>query len=473
VNAVQILQSLRASKERQAVPKTTCRHIHLSGRPLVVVGYHLAGDPGAPLALLWGCDGDREPNCIVVGEPRDRALRFRVLNVFASEFLDYLSGFMARDEDGACIEAPQVIVPNLATADWLSGIVGRFTRNLRTDGDPPAPASVPAMGKHLSFFADPMPGSSLMVAATEALAAHWQTGQLPSEDLNLAALLGWIDPPTGMDGPLAARVGEISPPAGPGSDPGWDEEVLVGLVREWGTSSEATSRSAIRRELERELREQLAPAWSDCWRSLRLLSTLPEADHAARRWNEDRRAWSVHCDRMAEDRAYFRNIPTPTQSADRLEILERKTDELMREMALDDPLVMAAVIAGGEGLCGSVVETEPERRRANPIGGRTLRRPLIAIEPSLEFSRPAETRLFLASDPRVAVELLPSDPGGPIRAEVIAGANMPATITRLPAVGGDVVLSPFGKSDRYQRSTVEYVPWTHLESSAAAPRRPR
>ena len=93
-----------------------------------------------------------------------------------------------------CLDAPQLVVPNAATADWLGGIVGRFTRNLRSDGDAPAPLSVPLAGKHLSFFADLLPGSSLVLAATDALTIHWQTGQLPSEDLNLAALLGWIDP---------------------------------------------------------------------------------------------------------------------------------------------------------------------------------------------------------------------------------------------------------------------------------------
>ena len=149
----------------------------------------------------------------------------RRLAEFAAEFVAYLSEFEHRDDTGMCPDAPQLVVPNVATADWLGGIVGRFTRNLRTDGDAPAPPSVPLAGKHLSFFADPLPGSSLVLAATDALTTHWQTGQLPSEDLNLAALLGWIDPPAGMDGRQAARAGETSPPAGPDSDPNWDAEI--------------------------------------------------------------------------------------------------------------------------------------------------------------------------------------------------------------------------------------------------------
>ena len=206
MNALHTYQALLAAAERRAVAKTTRRHVYLSPHPLVLVGYHLAGDPGALLALMWGTSRDEEPHCIVVPEPRNRDLRFEALAEFAVEFLAYLSEFEGRDEAGMCLDAPQLIVPNAATADWLGGIVGRFTRNLRADGDAPVPPSVPLAGKNLSYFADLMPGSSLVLAATDALTTHWQTGQLPSEDLNLAALLGWVRPP-GRHGWSAGRPG--------------------------------------------------------------------------------------------------------------------------------------------------------------------------------------------------------------------------------------------------------------------------
>lgn len=233
MTALRTHQTLQAAADRRAVATTTRRHVHLGSRPLVVVGYHLAGDPGAPLALVWGTARDQAPHCMVVPEPRNRALRFEALDQFATELLAYLSRFEPLDDAGTCVDAPQLVVPNAATAEWLGGIVGRFTRNLRTDGDAPPPASVPLAGKHLSFFGDLLPGSSVVIAATDALTLHWQTGQLPSEDLNLAALLGWIDPPEGLDGPAAARLGEQAPPAGPDSDPNWDAEVLAELIQSW------------------------------------------------------------------------------------------------------------------------------------------------------------------------------------------------------------------------------------------------
>jgi hypothetical protein len=462
VNALKTHQALLAATERRAVAKTTRRHVHLNPRPLVLGGYHLAGDLGAPLALLWGTSRGEEPQCMVVPEPRNRGLRFEALAQFGAAFLAYLSDFEDRDEDGMCVDAPQLVVANAATADWLGGIVGRFTRNLRTDGDSPTPPAVPLAGKHLSFFADRMPGSSLVVAATDALATHWQTGQLPSEDLNLAALLGWIDPPAGMDGPQAARVGEDLPPAGPDSDPNWDADTLAELIQDWHAADDEAARSTVRRELEGEIREQLTPAWDSCWRALGLLDSLPAANHVASRWGLDRRSWTDHSDRIAEDRAYFRNIPTPVQSAARLRFLEGRTEELQREMAWDDPLVMAAVVASGEALAGRVVEADLGRRIPN-ANGRMVRRPVITIEPALEFTRPAGTTLFLSTSPGVKLEVLPSDASGLIRAEVLRGANQNSTIGLLPGLEDEVVLSPYGRPEFYQRSRVEDIPWTHLQ----------
>jgi hypothetical protein len=463
MNALRTHQALQAAADRRAVATTTRRHVHLSSRPLVVVGYHLAGDPGAPLALVWGTARDQVPHCMVVPEPRNRALRFEALDQFATDLLTYLSTFEASDDGGTCEDAPQLVVPNAATAEWLGGIVGRFTRNLRTDGDAPPPASVPTAGKHLSFFGDLLPGSSLVIAATEALALHWQTGQLPSEDLNLAALLGWIAPADGLDGPAAARLGEQAPPAGPDSDPNWDAQVLADLIQSWhAAGADRAAQAAVREELEEEIREQLMPAWLNCWRTLDRLAALPAADHVAGRWLSDRKAWTAHSARMAEGRAFFRNVPTPVQAAARLRFLESRTEQLQREMAWDDPLVMAALVASGEALAGRVVAVDPDRQTLN-ASGRRQRRPMITIEPTLDFARPAGTNLYLSTHPSVKLEVLPNDASGLIHAEVLKGANQTKTVGLLPAAGEEIVLSPYGRAEFYQRSTVQEIPWTHLQ----------
>lgn len=460
MNALHAHQALLAAANRRAVAKTTRRHIHLSPRPFVIAGYHLAGDPGAPLALMWGSSRHDVPRLMVVPEPRNRALRFEALSEFASAFIEYLSQFQDHDDEGACLDAPQLVVPNAATADWLGGVVGRFTRNLRTDGDPPAPPSVPLAGKHLSFFADLLPGSCLLLPVTTLLTIHWQTGQLPSEDLNLAALLGWIDPPSNLDGPQAARVGEESSPAGPISDPDWDAETLSELNQDWHAARNDADRLAVRQELEREIRELLEPTWADSWQALDLVGSLPAADHVTSRWQRDLENWTTHCARIAQGEAYFRNIPTPVQAAGRLRHLEDRTESFQREMAWDDPLVMATVVASGEALAGRVVTTDRDHRSLN-VNGNSVLRPLISVEPSLGFDRPAGTTLFLSTHPEVTVKLLTTDSSGLVQAEVVKGANQKATIERLPEVDENVVLSPFGPSESHRRTKVDDVPWTH------------
>lgn len=59
----------------RALPTKTVRHVHLSGRPLVLVAAQLAGEACAPLAVLVGDDRDK-PRLLVVYEPRDRTQRF-------------------------------------------------------------------------------------------------------------------------------------------------------------------------------------------------------------------------------------------------------------------------------------------------------------------------------------------------------------------------------------------------------------
>ncbi len=137
-------------------------------------------------------------------------------------------------------------------------------------------------------------------------------------------------------------------------------------------------------------------------------------------------------------------------------------------MAWDDPLVMAAVVASGEALAGRVVAADPERR-SRSASGRAVRRPLISIKPALEFDRPAGTTLFLSTNPDVKLEVLSSDASGLIRAQVVKGANQTTTIGRLPEVEDDVVLSPYGRPERYQRSKVEDVPWTHEQNLEDSP----
>ena len=470
MNPLRSHQALLAAQTGRAQPRATRRHSHLSDRPLVIVGYHLAGDIGAPLALMWGTDREH-PSMVVVPEPRNRALRFEALRVFGTQLVDYLDGFSTQQghtvgragqqrQEFVCTDAPQLVLANPATADWLFGIVGRFTRNLRLDGDPPAPPIVPTAGKHLSFFDDRVPGGSLVLVATDLLTTHWQTGQLPSEDLNLPALLGWIDPPPGMDGRQAAAAVEDEPPAGPITDPNWDARHLQQIIQDWHAAADDAGRARVRARLTEHARHQLRPAWDACWQALDLTAALPPAAHVMQRWFDDRRSWTRHRDRVAADSATFRNVPTPLQAARKLRRLENRTTELAHQMATDDPMILAADVATGEAMVAEVVSVDATNRQPGRNGRTGLVRPLLTLSPLIAFTRPVGTIAHLADRPSVVVELVENDDAA-CRVQVNGGALAASTRHLLPTTG-DVIWLSTRDQPRFDSSPDRGdTPWTH------------
>ncbi len=219
------MSTLRALARAQAVeagiaqPVTTVRHVHLAGLPLVLVALTLAGEANAPLAVMVG-DDPESARLLVVSQPRSREERF----AFAAQLGEIVVGHLSAcggaiqamaSGDGMGAGEPfrlkdfQLIVPNQATIGFLR-LLGRSTRFRRPNGEYPVDPVVPVLGRWLTFLAGQaeVPGSCLVLAATDALALHWASGQSQVEDQNLAALLGWIDPPAGLTGAEAAAVAE-------------------------------------------------------------------------------------------------------------------------------------------------------------------------------------------------------------------------------------------------------------------------
>jgi hypothetical protein len=107
-----------AVERETAQPISTVRHVHIGDRPLVFVPLALAGEVGAPLAAMAGTD-PKEPNLLVVAEPRDRDQRFAFAAELAGLILPYVQSYVAAGEPTAGREpgtryadAPQLLVPN-------------------------------------------------------------------------------------------------------------------------------------------------------------------------------------------------------------------------------------------------------------------------------------------------------------------------------------------------------------------------
>ena len=472
------LASAHAVMRGRAQPIATVRHVHVAHRPLVCIPLTMAGEANAPLAMMVGDNHDR-PRLLVVPQPRDRDLRF----VFAGEFgrilLGYIGGFPSvtgpvpegRDLVFGDAEAPQVWVPNTAGIGFFR-LFGRSTRFRSTEGQYAVPQSVPRAGRWLTFLAEraETPGSSSLVAATDVLSAHWATGQSAVENANLATLMAWINPPTGLSGAVAARQAEdpIShPPAGPSTDPTFDKEVLESAIQAYDKAADRAAQRRAIQNLESALAGQLQPVWELVWQAIDLMRGLNPGGHIAGRWHRD----VVECVRHAA-RVVANEPPQPKRdgavsAAARLNFFERLQAAYDIERAFDDPLVMAEQRLIGKAFAGTVTAADPTRvggtgrsRRLQPIITVLTRDPvqLILDEDTVtDQARPQQRARVMSLNER--------QDGIEVTLELSRGMGRrlvpePGTV---PEVGEEVCYSTL--SDRYQPSaglpTAEETPWTH------------
>ena len=383
------LARLEAAASGRARPLSRVRHRRLAAQPLVIIPLTLAGDPATPVAAMTGTSRYGQ-QLLVVPQPRSRDLRLGFLTGLAQIVLGYIAGRQNttevlpatrnHEERRRYADAPQVIVPNRAARDYL-GLLGRSTRFLPTDGPYAVDPAVPSLGKWLTFLADRAdhPGAALLADLTSLLAEHWASGQSPLEDASLAAQLAWIDPPPGMTGLQAALATEDPlrcPPAGPATDPGFDQAILEPLIRSYDRAAQAGSQAGVDRaaaEISAALKGQLEPTWDAAWHAISLLRALPETASAGRRWSADKDSFTRFSSYLADG-----GLPQPRRdhaatAAARLDRLERAQAAYDAERALEDPFILAELRTGGEAFAGEVVSAEPSRTIITAAGRPVLR----------------------------------------------------------------------------------------------------
>ncbi|CAL9463091.1 hypothetical protein [Streptomyces sp. enrichment culture] len=425
MSLITTLARLEAVRTGRAQPAATVRHRHLSDRPLVFVPLTTAGEAGAPLGALVGTDRDA-PHLLVVPQPRDRDLRFAFLADLADIVLPHVeayaesveaaertetdpeTGKRVKVEVDLCADAAQLVVPSRAGIDFVR-LLGRSMRFRRTaEQDPetphPAPPRVPLLGRWLTHYGERarVPGSSLLLAMTDLLGRHWATGQSTLEDQHLGALLAWIapefSPEPGLTGAEAARRAELArdadgqllcPPAGPATDPAFDNRLLAPAIERYDRARtalaaaedglEADERLGALTAAEREIRalvdSRTRPTWDAVWRGLDLLRELPEGAHAEERWTRDRWSFTSHRDRILAGEPPQPRRDDAVTAANKLATREREQARLEAQEALDDPLVMAGRRLSGEAFAGEVVDVVmaySESKRPSP-------RPLVTV----------------------------------------------------------------------------------------------
>lgn len=466
----------------RAVPIATVRHVHLAERPLVFVPLFMAGEAAAPLAALVGTGRD-EPVLLSVPQPRDRDQRFAFLAELAGIVLELVGSLRGRTEPVAatrtreewerCLDAPQLIVPNRGGIEAVR-LLGRSARFRSPQGPYPVDPLVPVLGRYLTWFAEDRAataGSSVCLALTEVLTAHWATGQSDLEDRHLAALLAWIAPPPGLDGAAAALLAEDPerfPPAGPATDPVFDTRVLGPLIaaqqrQEGVPAAESAAAAALRAAL----LSQLTPTWDLMWQGIDILRGLPAAGHDEHRWTVDRGRFTEFARHVEEGMPPQPRRDSAVSAARRLADLEAAQESYEVQRALDDPLVLAQHRVGGAAFAGVVVEVDADRqdtsgRSAKPRPRVWLRTPdPVVLRPGTRVASPVRPnqRPLVVSVRREAGECV-------VELELIDGMGRKAVPEpgSVPEPGEYRCYSTVLAAERFTAPPLpeaERTPWTH------------
>ncbi|MFD6417851.1 hypothetical protein [Streptomyces sp. NPDC060194] len=498
------LARMEAVRGGRAQPLTTVRHRHLADRPLVLVPLTTAGEAGAPLGALVGTDRSA-PRLLTVAQPRDRDLRFAFLARLAEEVLPHLEASADevelvergrgkdKEEVELCADAAQLVVPGRAAVEFVR-LLGRSMRFRRTaeeepDAPYPAPPRVPMLGRWLTHYGERarVPGSALLVAMTDLLTRHWATGQSSLEDQHLGALLAWIAPPPGETGAEAALRRELErdkegqlvwPPAGPATDPAFDNRLLAPAVDRYDRARGALAAAedglvadarmadltAAEREIDMLVGDVLRPTWDAVWDGLDLLRALPEGPHAADRWTRDRWSFTAHRDRVRAGEPPQPRRDDAVTSARKLGSREAAQTELEAQEALDDPLVMAGRRLSGEAFAGEVVAVEmaySDAKRPSP-------RPLLVFATEDRPHLGERTKVYRELDgkPQTAVFVgVAEEPPGALVLQVQdkMGRGREPAPGSVPAPGDRLCWTLFEHSARGgpDLPDAEDTPWTH------------
>ncbi|MEU2437699.1 hypothetical protein ACFY9A_31730 [Streptomyces rubradiris] len=508
MSLITALARLEAVDSGRAQPAATVRHRHLSDRPLVFVPLTTAGETGAPLGALVGTDRDA-PRLLVVPQPRDRDLRFTFLADLAGVVLPHIESYADAVEAAErtetdpetgkrvkvaaelCADAPQLIVPSRTGLDFvrLLGRSMRFRRTAEQDPDAPypAPPRVPLLGRWLTHYGERarVPGSSLLLALTDVLSRHWATGQSGLEDEHLGALLAWIDPPDGLSGAEAARRAELArdadgqllcPPAGPATDPAFDNKLLAPAIERYDRARTALAaaedpltadaRLAALTAAEREIRDLVAsrarPTWDAVWRGLDLLRALPAGAHVEGRWTRDRWSFTAHRDRVRAGEPPQPRRDDAVTAANKLATREREQARLEAQEALDDPLVMAGRRLAGEAFAGEVTDVV----MAYSEGKRPSPRPLVTVRTDDRPHLAERARVYRSLDGRPqSAEFVGYEADGVLTLRVLdrMGRGKEPEPGSVPHKGDRICFTLFEHEQRggAKLPDPEETPWTH------------
>lgn len=270
-------------------------------------------------AVAYG-DPDGQPSIVLTWNPLDRDASF--LEPFAVALNAYLTG---------CVRSgvlPRIWLPHRAALDVVEMLGHRYRTNRNVGPE------LQLMGAQCRLIADEVQyaGQQMVAIASELLTQHVATGQTPSEDQHLGALLVWLNPPAGVDVRAAAEQAALEPAAAMLARPVDDQ---VEALRE-GVRSGRRPTSA-RAEIERLVRDETLREWRLLVRGRQALwgLGLGQGGELGRLVREsfDRIAWQID-----------RSLASPSQPrslASRLDNLVYAQSLAEYAVTTDDPIAQA------------------------------------------------------------------------------------------------------------------------------------
>jgi hypothetical protein len=340
--------------------------------------------------------------------PLDRDARF--LESFALALDHYLT---------ECVQnqlTPRVWLPHTAALEVIELLGYRYRTNRN------ASPTLQRMGAQCHLLAEEatFAGQQIVAVASDLLASHVATGQSPSEDRHLGALLAWIIPPVrGIAAEAAARAA-LEPAAAMLARPADDRvETLRERVRQ-GRLAEVVARA----EVERIVSDEVLREWALLVRARQVFWGLGFAQGAElpRLACESfgRVAWRID-----------RSIGGPSRPVSLAQRLDAQT--YARELAeyaavADDPIVCAQALRAGTLVRAAIVRREQPRREFRPC--------ILTIETTQEVLRVRQGTALQLRGARVSGRVIAIAEAANARAtqltiEIISGVRSP----QLPTAG--------------------------------------
>ncbi|PDW05115.1 hypothetical protein [Candidatus Viridilinea mediisalina] len=296
-------------------------------------------------ALAYG-DPEGEPEVVLTWNPLDRDASF--MEPFAATLDRYLSDCVIAGE------MPRIWLAHAAALEVIA-LLGHRYRTNRSVGP-----ELQRMGAQCRLLAEEttFAGQQIVAIAGSLLASHVATGQSPSEDLHLGALLAWIDPPAGTVVADAAAQAALAPAAAMLDRAADDrvEQLRARVAR--GRLREPSARV----EAEAIIREEALREWALLVRARRAFwgLGLTQGTELTKLTAESfkRVAWQI-------DRNYG-NPARPRSLAQRLDELTYAKELTAYADVADDPINRAAALNAGRVLDAVVFQRDQPRRGFNP-----------------------------------------------------------------------------------------------------------